>query len=55
MDLLVFDGLSDEELRKVIFLEIKNGSSQLTPRERQVKNAILEGRVEWDELRVVTN
>jgi predicted Holliday junction resolvase-like endonuclease len=52
VDLLVFDGLSDDCVREIVFLEIKTGGSSLTTRERRVREAVLAGRVSWKELRV---
>ena len=50
MDFLVFDGLTDGDLRDVIFIEVKSGGA-LTARERQVRDAIRERRVRWEEIR----
>jgi predicted Holliday junction resolvase-like endonuclease len=52
IDFLVFDGMSDDDLREVVFLEIKTGGSNLTTRERRVRDAVLAGRVSWKEFRV---
>lgn len=52
VDLVVFDGLAEGELRGVWFLEVKTGNAVLSPRERQIRDAILEKRVGWDELRL---
>lgn len=51
VDFVVFDGLDEGELRRVVFVEVKTGASKLTARERQVRDAIRAGRVEWQELR----
>jgi predicted Holliday junction resolvase-like endonuclease len=51
-DLIVFDGLANGEVERVVFLEVKTGTSTLTMRERSVRDAIQEGRVEWLEVRV---
>lgn len=53
VDLVVFDGLSDGDVRRVVFLEVKTGGSALNRRERQVRDAIEARAVEWAELRVV--
>jgi predicted Holliday junction resolvase-like endonuclease len=50
VDFIVFDGLSDEEsdqIRDVVFIEVKTGVSALTKRERLVRDAIKAGRVKW--------
>jgi predicted Holliday junction resolvase-like endonuclease len=52
VDLVVFDGLDEGELRGVWFLEVKTGNAALSGRERQIRDAILEKRVGWDELRL---
>ncbi len=52
VDLVVFDGLDAGAVRRVIFIEVKTGASGLTTRERQVRDAIQAGHVEWTELRV---
>ena len=52
VDLVVFDGLCDGNVREVIFVEVKTGGGVLSGRERQVRDAILEKRVRWEELRL---
>lgn len=50
IDFIIFDGLNDDEenqIREVVFLEIKTGTSTLTRRERMVRDAIKAGRVRW--------
>ena len=53
VDLVVFDGLAEGQVRRVVFLEVKTGGSGLTGRERQVRDVIEARHVEWAELRVV--
>ena len=50
VDFLVFDGLSEGSLRSIVFVEVKTGSSTLSTRERQVRDAVLARRVEWQQL-----
>jgi len=52
IDLVVFDGLAEGALQRIVFLEVKTGGSSLTGRERQVRDTIEAGEVEWAELRV---
>ncbi len=52
VDLVIFDGLDDGRVRRVVFVEVKTGSSALTGRERQVRDVIEARAVEWAELRV---
>jgi len=51
VDLLVFDGLADGNVKGVIFIEVKTGKSSLSTRERKVRDAIKSGKVHWIELR----
>jgi predicted Holliday junction resolvase-like endonuclease len=52
VDLVVFDGLAEGRVRRIVFLEVKTGGSALTGRERSVRDAVEAGEVEWAELRV---
>ena len=53
IDLLVFDGLDDGDLRQIYFVEVKTGASAtLSSRQRQIRDAILSGRVKFIELRM---
>ncbi len=53
IDLIVFDGMeADPENTTIHFIEVKTAGSSLTPRQRAIKYAILNKRVEWKELRV---
>ena len=52
IDLLVFDGLDEDCLRKIVFVEIKTGASSLSTRERWIRDAILAKNIEWREVKV---
>ena len=52
IDLVVFDGLAEGRVRRIVFLEVKTGSAGLTSRERWVRDVIQAQGVEWAELRV---
>src|SRR6478752_6516945 len=51
VDFVVFDGLDDGDLRRIVFVEVKTGAAKLTTRERLVRDAIRDGHVEWAEIR----
>jgi predicted Holliday junction resolvase-like endonuclease len=51
VDFVVFDGLDEGEVRSIVFVEVKTGSSALSPRERCIRDAIRQDRVQWVELR----
>ena len=52
VDLVVFDGLAEGRVRRIVFLEVKTGGAGLTCRERCVRDVIQAREVEWAELRV---
>jgi predicted Holliday junction resolvase-like endonuclease len=52
LDFVVFDGLDDREVQRVVFVEIKTGKAGLVSRERLCRNAIEAGRVEYQLLRL---
>lgn len=52
VDFVVFDGLDAGDVDRVVFVEIKTGRSGLSARERRVREAVEEGRVEWQLLRL---
>jgi len=55
VDFVVFDGLDEGALRRVLFVEVKTGDADLSARERQVRDAVRGGAVEWIELRARAN
>jgi predicted Holliday junction resolvase-like endonuclease len=52
IDLIVFDGMSEGDLRRIIFLEVKTNTATLSTRERRIREAVQAGRVTWQEFRV---
>ena len=52
IDLLVFVGMTEGDLDRVIFIEVKTGKSGLSRRERQLRDVIDAGEVYWEELRI---
>lgn len=52
VDFVVFDGLSDGAVQRVVFVEVKTGDAGLSTRERRVRDAVQDGQVQWLELRV---
>lgn len=51
VDFVVFDGLDDGAVRRIVFVEVKTSTADLSTRERRVRDAVRAGRVEWSELR----
>lgn len=52
VDFVVFDGLDAGFLERVVFVEVKTGTASLSARERLVRDAVEQGRVEWRVLRL---
>jgi predicted Holliday junction resolvase-like endonuclease len=50
VDFVVFDGLDEGELRRIVFVEVKTAGATLSTRERRIRDAIRRGAVEWREL-----
>jgi len=48
IDFIIFDGAAENKLNKIIFLEIKCGSSKLTEKEKQIRDLIRRGKVEFE-------
>lgn len=52
IDLIVFDGLNDGEVRQIVFIEIKTGKSPLNSKQRQLRRAVQNGiAVKREEIR----
>lgn len=52
VDFIIFDGLDEGEVQRITFVEVKTGSSSLSKRERQIRDAIKQQLVLWEELRI---
>lgn len=51
IDFVVFDGLSQGEVKRIVLVEVKTGGSALSVRERSVRDAARAGKIEWLEFR----
>jgi predicted Holliday junction resolvase-like endonuclease len=49
IDFVVFDGLSEGNLKQIVFVEVKSGTQdrKLPKREQQVKDCVMQGKVHW--------
>ena len=50
IDYVVFNGISEGELKEISFVEIKSGKSKLTKEEKQIKDAVEKKKVKWVEI-----
>lgn len=48
IDFIIFDGISDKkEMVKIYFVEVKSGTSQLTPKQKKIKFAVDNHLIDW--------
>lgn len=52
IDLIVFKGMDNKNIEEIKFIEIKSGNSQLSNTEKQIKEAIKNKKVSWEEYRI---
>ncbi len=52
IDFIVFKGADENNIKEVIFLEIKSGNSKLNKQEKNLKETILSKKIKWDEYKV---
>jgi len=48
LDYVVFSGLSENNVKEIIFVEVKTGKSQVTKRQKSVRDAIKNGKVKYE-------
>ena len=52
IDFVGFKGLDGKGEVEIKFIEVKSGNSQLTPKQRRVRDAVIARRIEWVEVRI---
>ncbi len=52
IDFIVFKGADNNEIKEVIFLEVKSGNSKLNKQEKKLKETILAKKIKWSEYKV---
>lgn len=52
VDYVVFDGLSEGDLVRIVLIEVKTGLSRLSSRERLVRDAVRLGEVDYEVVRI---
>ncbi|SHJ81916.1 Predicted secreted endonuclease [Hymenobacter daecheongensis DSM 21074] len=52
IDMIVFEGIENEDVVDIYILEIKTGKSSLSKRQRLIRDAVENDRVSWRELNV---
>lgn len=51
VDYIVFDGLAEWDLREIVFLEVKSGTSRLNKNEKMIQEVVDKKRVKYVEYR----
>ena len=52
VDFIVFRGLDEKSVQEIVFIEIKTGKSQVNTNEKSIREAVLSGRVRWEQYRL---
>lgn len=52
VDYIVFDWLTEWDLKKIVFLEVKSWTSKLNKNERMIRDTVLKNKVEYKEYKV---
>jgi len=52
IDFLVFKGADSKNIDEVIFVEVKSGKAKINSHEKNLKNAIDNKKVRWEEYRI---
>ncbi len=52
IDLIIFDGYSSQDLRQIVFCEVKSGESKLTQLQKKIKEIVENKKVKWEEFRI---
>jgi len=48
IDFIVFPGLSQDDPREIVFLEVKSRGSKLSKREKRIRELVREKRIRWE-------
>ena len=48
IDMIVFDGVSENKVKKITFMDVKTGGATLNKHQRQVRDAINDHNVKWE-------
>lgn len=51
-DFIVFKGMDDKKISEVIFVEVKSGNSKISSQEKNLKEAIENKKVKYEEYRI---
>ena len=52
VDFIVFKGMDKKKIEEIVFVEVKSGKAKLSSQEKNLKEAIKNKKVRWEEYRV---
>jgi len=52
IDYVVFNGLAENDLKEIVFLEVKSGEAELNERQKKIKEIIEKKKIRWKEIKV---
>ena len=52
IDLIVFEGMTEGSIERIVLIEVKTGRSNLSGREQQVQDAVRLGEVDYEVIRI---
>lgn len=52
IDLIVFEGMDEKDIKEVKFVEIKSGKAEISPYEKKLRDVIRGKKVTWSEYRI---
>jgi len=47
IDMIVFDGVSENKIKSITFLDVKTGKASLNTHQKQIRDAVLDQDVKW--------
>lgn len=47
IDMIVFDGVSNQKIKNITFMDVKTGNASLNTHQKQIRDAILDHDVNW--------
>jgi predicted Holliday junction resolvase-like endonuclease len=50
IDMIIFDGLSQNNIKQITFMDVKTGKATLQPNQKKIRDAINDHSVEWRSL-----
>jgi len=50
IDMIVFEGASEQKINHITFMDIKTGNAKLNTHQRQIRDAVKDHQVKWESL-----